>query len=192
MALLGLDWVVLLMLIRTQESRPNSRQGLITINFQFFTQGVQRLIINADGNIEYGDNSDKFTIDYSTGDVEIAGNLGVTGDITLGGNIRVGDQDVDTIEVIARLHTSNLVPNDDDTYNIGSSSKNWARVYTNVIDNNSDVLTFDISGAIIVPVGNISQRPTVPVAGMIRYNTNDVRFEGYDGNIWGWSCRISY
>ena len=150
---------------------------------QFFTQGVQRLIINADGNIEYGDNSDKFTIDYSTGDVEIAGNLGVTGDITLGGNIRVGDQDVDTIEVIADF-TSNLVPNDDDTYNIGSSSKNWARVYTNVIDNNSDVLTFDISGAIIVPVGNISQRPTVPVAGMIRYNTNDVRFEGYDGNIW--------
>ena len=163
--------------------QAESAPGADNDQLQFFTQGVQRLIINADGNIEYGDNSDKFTLDYATGDVQIAGNLGVDGDITLGGNIRIGDQDVDTIEVIADF-TSNLVPNDDDTYNIGSSTKNWARVYTNVIDNNTEIVNFDISGAIIVPVGNSSQRPTVPEAGMIRYNTNDTRFEGYDGAQW--------
>jgi hypothetical protein len=46
--------------------------------------------------------------------------------------------------------------------------------------------TVTISGteAIKVPVGTTAQRPT-PVQGMIRYNTTDTVFEGYDGSAWG-------
>jgi hypothetical protein len=163
--------------------QAESSPGADNDQLQFFTQGVQRLLIGPDGNIQYGTNADKFTIDYATGDTNIAGNLDVTGDITLGGNIRIGDADADTIEVVADF-TSNLIPDVDDTYNLGSSNKNWNRVYTSVIDNNTEILNFDITGAIVVPVGNVFQRPAAPEAGMIRYNTGDARFEGYDGSIW--------
>jgi hypothetical protein len=60
----------------------------------------------------------------------ITGNLDVTGDITLGGNLRIGDQDVDTVEVIADF-TSNLVPDVDVTYDLGSATKQWNNVYAN-------------------------------------------------------------
>ena len=163
--------------------QAESSPGADNDQLQFFTQGEQRLLIGPDGNIQYGANADKFTIDYATGDTNIAGNLEVTGDITLGGNIRIGDADADTIEVVADF-TSNLIPDVDDTYNLGSSNKNWNRVYTSVIDNNTEILNFDITGAIVVPVGNVFQRPAAPEAGMIRYNTGDARFEGYDGSIW--------
>ena len=163
--------------------QAESSPGADNDQLQFFTQGEQRLTIGPDGNIQYGANADKFTIDYATGDTNIAGNLEVTGDITLGGNIRIGDEDADTIEVVGDF-TSNLIPDVDDTYNLGSSNKNWNRVYTSVIDNNTEILNFDITGAIVVPVGNVFQRPAAPEAGMIRYNTGDARFEGYDGSIW--------
>ena len=40
------------------------------------------------------------------------------------------------------------------------------------------------TGAIIVPVGTAAQRPAPPVRGMIRYNTTNNKFEGYDGAGW--------
>jgi hypothetical protein len=40
------------------------------------------------------------------------------------------------------------------------------------------------TGAIIIPVGNTTSRPTTPVQGMIRYNTTLSKFEGYDGTAW--------
>lgn len=39
-------------------------------------------------------------------------------------------------------------------------------------------------GALIIPVGTSAQRPTSPVIGMIRYNTELQAFEGYDGEDW--------
>lgn len=60
----------------------------------------------------------------------ITGNLDVTGDITLGGNIRIGDQDLDTVEVQADF-TSNLVPDVNNTYNLGSTTKQWNHGYFN-------------------------------------------------------------
>ena len=43
----------------------------------------------------------------------------------------------------------------------------------------------DSTGAITIPVGDISERPTSLEQGMIRYNTTDSTFEGYDGINWG-------
>jgi len=40
------------------------------------------------------------------------------------------------------------------------------------------------TGAMIVPVGTTAQRPATAVQGMIRYNTNLSKFEGYDGAAW--------
>lgn len=38
--------------------------------------------------------------------------------------------------------------------------------------------------AMIVPVGTTAQRPTVPVAGMIRFNNDTNLMEGYTGVTW--------
>ena len=41
------------------------------------------------------------------------------------------------------------------------------------------------TGAIDVAAGTAAQRPGTPSAGMIRFNTDDTTFEGYDGTAWG-------
>jgi hypothetical protein len=60
---------------------------------------------------------------------------------------------------------------------------------TTVIDDSRNIVnalngTFDGTGALKVPSGNTSQRPT-PATGQIRYNTQEATFEGYNGSIWG-------
>ncbi len=40
------------------------------------------------------------------------------------------------------------------------------------------------SGAIVLPSGTSSDRPTSPVNGMIRYSTSSNRVEGYANNLW--------
>ena len=41
------------------------------------------------------------------------------------------------------------------------------------------------NGAIDVAAGTDAQRPGSPNAGMFRFNTDDNKFEGYDGSAWG-------
>lgn len=41
------------------------------------------------------------------------------------------------------------------------------------------------TGAIDVASGTAAQRPGTPSAGMIRFNTDDTTFEGYNGTAWG-------
>ena len=55
-----------------------------------------------------------------------------SGDITLGGNITVGDGDTDSITINADL-TSNLIPDVNNTYDIGSATKKWRTVHANQI-----------------------------------------------------------
>ena len=49
--------------------------------------------------------------------------------------------------------------------------------------NQIQLVTFNSTGAITVPNGTTAQRPSVPINGMIRYNTTIARFEGY-ANGW--------
>ena len=55
---------------------------------------------------------------------------------------------------------------------------------TNTISANGTPLTF-FSNSIKIPSGNTQQRPQNPVMGMIRFNTQIVELEGYNGNVWG-------
>ena len=65
-----------------------------------------------------------------TGDLGVTGDVNVVGNITLGGNIVIGDSVDDTITINARIE-SDLVPNADNTYDIGSASKRWKSIYVN-------------------------------------------------------------
>lgn len=72
-----------------------------------------------------------------------------SGNITLGGNITVGDGDSDSITINADL-TSHLIPNADSTYNIGSLTKKWATVYADTINAST------LAGATNFEIGNLS------------------------------------
>ena len=39
--------------------------------------------------------------------------------------------------------------------------------------------------SIQIPVGTTAERPASPKKGMLRFNTTDSSFEGYNGNEWG-------
>ena len=71
-----------------------------------------------------GSISGSVTSTGSFGRLEIAGDSSLIGDVTIGGNINIGDADTDSLTIAADL-TSNLIPNADSTFNIGSTTKNW-------------------------------------------------------------------
>ena len=65
----------------------------------------------------------------TTGDVAVGGNLTVTGTTTFnGGTITMGDAASDNVVFGADVN-SNIIPNTDNTYDLGSSSQEWKDLY---------------------------------------------------------------
>jgi fibronectin-binding autotransporter adhesin len=62
-----------------------------------------------------------------TGDLEIYGNLTVNGDTN--GQINIGDSNTDNVAITAEIN-SNLVPNANNTYDLGSPTQRWRNVYS--------------------------------------------------------------
>ena len=125
--------------------------------------------------------SNDLTWDGSTFYVD--GNGEFTGDVTIAGNLTLGDQVQDTINVVADF-TSNLIPKDDATYNLGATGSNWNTLHIRTLDSDTEVVTVDATGAFTVPVGTTAERPTPLAAGMVRFNNTDGVFEGYSGAAW--------
>ena len=63
-----------------------------------------------------------------TGNLGVTGNISATGNVTIGGNITIGDSLSDTIEINAAIK-SDLIPETDNTYDLGSASFRWRRAY---------------------------------------------------------------
>jgi len=82
----------------------------------------------------------------SFGRLEIAGDSSLTGDVTIGGNINIGDADTDSLTIAADL-TSNLVPNADSTFNIGSTAKNWKIGHIEQVSSTNITASSDISSS---------------------------------------------
>ena len=82
----------------------------------------------------------------SFGRLEIAGNSSIGGDLDLTGNITIGDADSDSLTINADL-TSNLIPNVDSTFDIGSSTKNWKRGYIEKLEVTDITASNDISAS---------------------------------------------
>ena len=81
------------------------------------------------------------------GNLTVTGNVGVTGNVTIGGNITIGDALTDTITINAAIKSS-LVPELDNTYDLGSSSFQWRTVYT-------QTLTTDMLSLNTLDIGNL-------------------------------------
>lgn len=61
---------------------------------------------------------------------------------------------------------------------------------TTIIDDSRNITeansaTFTGNTSIKLPTGTTEQRPGTPAVGMLRYNTNDSKFEGYTAKGWG-------
>jgi hypothetical protein len=59
--------------------------------------------------------------------MEIYGNLTVKGDTA--GQINIGDSNTDNVAITAEIN-SNLVPNANNTYDLGSAAQRWRNVYS--------------------------------------------------------------
>ena len=65
--------------------------------------------------------------------VHIQGSLDVTGNVTIGGDIQLGDTSSVDIAIIARIN-SDLIPNIDSTYNLGSDALRWNNLHIDELD----------------------------------------------------------
>tara|TARA_R110002020_G_scaffold138309_1_gene308172 strand:- start:1138 stop:1917 length:780 start_codon:yes stop_codon:yes gene_type:complete len=82
----------------------------------------------------------------SFGRLDVSGNSSILGDLTLGGDIQIGDSSGDSITITADL-TSNLIPNADNTYDLGTSTKNWRYGYIEQIVGETVTTTGNVSGS---------------------------------------------
>ena len=93
-----------------------------------------------------GDISGSTTSTGSFGRLEIIGNSSLGGNLDLSGNITIGDSDTDSLTISADL-TSNLIPNADSTFNLGSPTKNWKEGYIEELSSTNITASGDISGS---------------------------------------------
>jgi hypothetical protein len=87
--------------------------------------------ITADTDIELRPNGTGSVEVFS--DVTVNGNIFATGDITVNGaSITLGDSDTDSITFSADV-ASNIVPDLDNTYTLGTADKRWADAWVNTV-----------------------------------------------------------
>jgi hypothetical protein len=84
-----------------------------------------------------------------------------------------------------------LIPTANLTFDLGAPTKRWRDAYFSgntiylgnaVISSSGTDIFISTTGGFGVPVGTTAQRSDVQ--GAIRFNTDDVRFESYDGTTW--------
>jgi len=79
-----------------------------------------------------------------TGNLQVNGNIAATGNITIGGNLIIGDSITDTVTINASI-TSDLVPQTDNSYDLGSATYRWRNVYAQgVFGSSLSLATFNI------------------------------------------------
>lgn len=76
----------------------------------------------------------------------ITGSLHATGNITFAGDLTLGDSDQDNVSFAADVN-SDIIPDQTDTSSIGSPSKKWLGVYTNLVNGEVTVLDELIVGS---------------------------------------------
>jgi cytoskeletal protein CcmA (bactofilin family) len=99
----------------------------------------------------------------ASNDLSVGGNLTVTGNATISGNLTFGDADTDSITLTADV-ASHITPDVDDTYDLGTSLKEWRNLY---IDGtaNIDSLVADTADINAGTIDNTVIGGTTAVAG---------------------------
>ena len=85
----------------------------------------------ADTNIELRPNGNGIVNINSNWD--IVGNLHATGNIQTTGDLTLGSNDEDNVTFVSDVN-SDLIPDQTDTYDLGSPSKQWLSIYSNLVN----------------------------------------------------------
>ena len=108
----------------------------------YVSSGSIKFINPVDNSVLQTLTADSSGISFGGGNVSgstISGSkLHIVGNAFIGGNLTLGDADTDTISITADF-TSNLIPNANNTYDLGSTTKGWRHIHS----------TGQISGSII-------------------------------------------
>ena len=184
--------------IGTSTGRPTPAQGMVRFNSQDGQfEGYDGIAWAGLGGVIDVDQDTKIVAENSPGADNdelkfyaggtLAASFGAntatfTGDVSIAGNLTIGDQDTDTVSFTADV-TSHIVPDADRTYSLGSDLKNWYKLNVDTITSSDQIVKFSDTGAIKIPTANTALRP-IGQAGMLRFNSDEGRFEGYDGTIW--------
>ena len=141
------------------ETAPNNKVLIDTTNnfIEFYVQvssnPVQQLYIAdgaiipvTDSDVDLGTTALRFKDAYidsitTTGNVGVGGNLTVTGTTTFnGGTITMGDAATDNVVFGADVN-SNIIPNTDSAFDLGSASQEWRDLY---LDGTAHIDTLDV------------------------------------------------
>ena len=82
--------------------------------------------------------------DITGSNLLLSGNANITGNIVLGGNITIGDANTDNIQVGGEF-TSDLLPNADSSYSLGSDAKRWAAIYVDHVSGSSAAFASNVA-----------------------------------------------
>ena len=122
-------------------------------------QGNNISTVNSNASLEFG-TSGTGTIELLantniTGNLYVSGNVEAVGNVTIGGNIVIGDESTDTVTINARI-TSSLLPELDNTYDLGSPATRWKDIYVNNLNADSLTLSTLNIGNLIFQDNNIT------------------------------------
>ena len=114
----------------------NAAEAIKLSNFE-----TDNIHISDNAISSYRSNSNIDLIPNGTGTVDVISNLDIigtlnaTGNITADGNIIIGDSDTDSVTFNADI-ANNIIPAANDVYAIGSPTKRWDSLYTNLLNGN--------------------------------------------------------
>ena len=87
--------------------------------------------ITADANLELRPYGTK-TVEIHA-NTNVTGSLNATGNITFGGNLTLGNDDADSVNFAAEVN-SDIVPDQNSVYSLGSPTKKWQNLYSNLLN----------------------------------------------------------
>jgi len=148
----------------------------------------------ADGKLFYKDSNGNVQI-LATNNVA----NGVFTNVTITGTATVNTANVTTLNTANAQITGGSISNVSISFDsinntpIGNTAPSTGR-FTTISASNSIVVganstpisvLINTTDALGVPVGNAAQQPANAAAGYLRFNTDTVQFEGYNGSVWG-------
>jgi hypothetical protein len=177
-------------------------------SFRWYTPGVVRMTIDTGGNLNVPSgnimSAGNVTAPYFFGNgsqlsgviTSVTKIINGTSDVTAysGGNVAVtvGGTANTVVFTSSNIHVAgSILPSANVTYDLGSPTQRWRSAYFSgntiylggaVLSASGQDIIISTTGGFGVPVGTTAQRSDVQ--GAIRFNTDDVRFESYDGTTW--------
>ena len=161
-------------------------------DLQIYHDGSNSFITNSTGILKIATETSGIavTIGHTTSETTIADNLTITGNASVGGTLTItgqttfnggvltlGDANTDNI-VFGGEVDSNIIPDDDNTYDLGSSSKEWKDLYVDgvayvdAINFNGTAISSTAAELNIVDGGTSATSTTIADADRVVVNDN--------------------